>query len=299
MDYFRAIIQKDERSQRALDLTTAVLQQNAANYTAWYYRALLIKDLDVDAASELEFVASIADDNAKNYQIWHHRRLILERLGDKADGAAELAFTTSVLEDDEDQKNYHAWAHRQWVLQTYQLWDGELDYIVKLLQQDRRNNSAWNQRYFVLRHTRDLNDAELIEAEIAFAFTYIAKAPNNQSPWNYVRGISRRRFAEFPALLERTKAVTEKAPTCANAYSLLVDIYLSQHTPDATALALEVRQCCSIPILSTRSLTRSTRCILCMQACNRLPELDPLRKKYWIYRAHEIQKLLTTTTTAA
>ena len=49
-----------------------------------------------------------------------------------------------------DSKNYHGWAHRQWVIQAFNLWDGELDYIREMLVKDIRNNSAWNQRWFVL-----------------------------------------------------------------------------------------------------------------------------------------------------
>lgn len=39
------------------------------------------------------------------------------------------------------------------IIQTYELWDGELDYINMMLEQDLRNNSAWNQRYFIVSHT--------------------------------------------------------------------------------------------------------------------------------------------------
>ena len=29
----------------------------------------------------------------------------------------------------DDAKNYHAWTHRQWVVRTFELWDGELEFI--------------------------------------------------------------------------------------------------------------------------------------------------------------------------
>lgn len=35
MDYFRAIVKKDEYSQRALDLVTVALEYNPANYSIW------------------------------------------------------------------------------------------------------------------------------------------------------------------------------------------------------------------------------------------------------------------------
>lgn len=52
---------------------------------------------------------------------------------------------------DADAKNYHAWAHRQVVVAASGTWQQEMDYLEKLLQQDVRNNSAWNQRAFVVR----------------------------------------------------------------------------------------------------------------------------------------------------
>lgn len=50
-----------------------------------------------------------------------------------------------------DAKNYHAWAHRQVVVAAAGSWQQEMDYLEELLRQDVRNNSAWNQRAFVIR----------------------------------------------------------------------------------------------------------------------------------------------------
>ena len=89
--------------------------------------------------------------------------------------ARELSFTRRAL--DLDAKNYHTWAYRQWVLSFFfgaslpplvdgtpepttstraadiegrdKVWAGELEYVDELLEDDVRNNSAWNHRFFV------------------------------------------------------------------------------------------------------------------------------------------------------
>jgi protein farnesyltransferase/geranylgeranyltransferase type-1 subunit alpha len=59
------------------------------------------------------------------------------------------AVTSEAL--DIDEKNYHAWAHRQVLVQMYGAWEQELAYVEAMINRDVRNNSAWNQRAFLLK----------------------------------------------------------------------------------------------------------------------------------------------------
>jgi protein farnesyltransferase/geranylgeranyltransferase type-1 subunit alpha len=118
-------------------------------------------------------------------QVWEHRRLIIERSGSIEN---ERTFLARIIEC--DSKNYHAWQYRQWLLKTYSLWSDELVYIDELLCNDIRNNSAWNQRYFVIAHTTGFQD-DIIERELDYVERHIRNCPDNESAWNYLRGIAR------------------------------------------------------------------------------------------------------------
>ena len=98
----------------------------------------------------------VAEENPKTYQVWDHRRSIVEKLAErdevpKALAANELKFTECAFQSSDD-KNYHAWAHRQWAVQLFSLWESELEFTFCLIEADNRNNSAWNQRLWVLRN---------------------------------------------------------------------------------------------------------------------------------------------------
>lgn len=142
---------------------------------------------------ELDFMDSFARDNPKNYQIWYHRRAVVEMMmtaqGGVADGDRELAFCAEVFEV--DAKNYHAWAHRQWVISTFNLWSSEISYVETLLTRDVRNNSAWNQRWFVVHNGPQGIDAATLQREIKFTISSILKVKDNESAWNYLRGLAR------------------------------------------------------------------------------------------------------------
>lgn len=67
------------------------------------------------------------------------------------------------------------------------LFDNELDYVSQLIEEDIRNNSAWNQRYFVIKHATNFHP-DVITTEIEYTINKIKIVPKNESPWNYLRG---------------------------------------------------------------------------------------------------------------
>jgi protein farnesyltransferase/geranylgeranyltransferase type-1 subunit alpha len=289
MDYFRAILKAKEISQRALDLTTEVIELNPANYTAWYYRRLCLFGLGSDLSKELQHLNQVIEDNQKNYQVWYHRSVVLEKYG-KAD-EKELQFIESILA--EDAKNYHAWAHRQWVVKHFDMWSHELAYLDKLIAADFRNNSAWNHRFFVIKSTKgitpegtqtshfqdlDLDDQVRLD-EIHYAFTYINKAPNNESPWNYAYGIASYKNGSVGAmqkLEELSSNLLARAPVNIHAHWVLLECHLFQ--------------------AARMPESRSQRYQAAGTLADALVKLDSIREKYWQFRKMQIEQDLTIST---
>ncbi|GBG76098.1 hypothetical protein CBR_g21757 [Chara braunii] len=311
MGLFRAIQALDERSPRALDLTSIIIHLNSANYTVWRYRRLVLVALGSDLWDELNFVYDIAMENSKNYQLWHHRRWCAERLG-KECGDGELAFTELSLS--KDAKHYHAWAHRVWVLREYDMWEGELDFCSRLIQKDMLNNSAWNQRFTVIRSYDKLGGlAAMLPQEMEYVKKHIWLDTDNESPWRYLHGLYNASAVDMHArttggsqpglsiqgLREFAVLVTEKNPFCVHALSLLLDLEMQSivtaindegnrskteggqdsGTEASEGTTAQLKSICRLSIEKGRRL------------CSRLQEIDPLRKKYWHFKDGQLMSI--------
>jgi len=262
MGYFRAIVQANEISERALRLTADAIEYNAANYTAWYYRRVVLFGLNKDLTEEIKYMNQMTEENEKNYQVWYHRQAILEKYRNPE---GELDIISRMIS--QDSKNYHAWAHRQWVIKAFNLWDGELSYIDELLKQDLRNNSAWNHRFYVLKHTRDITDEQLRREEIEYAFNYIHKAPNNESPWNYAKGLANLKpeiDSIYQLLEQKCKELLQRTSINAHAHYVLLDCYARSNDPQVISEAMSV--------------------------CDSLVQYDSVRSKYWLYKKSKLQQ---------
>jgi protein farnesyltransferase/geranylgeranyltransferase type-1 subunit alpha len=207
-----------EHSQRVLDLTSHIISLNPAHYTVWLYRASTLFALKSSLEDEIAWVNDVAINNQKNYQIWHHRQLLIDNLfpsisSDRSKvlelAKSEIDFLTQMF--DRDSKNYHVWSYRQYLVRKLSLFPSqcadpsELKSIEKLVDEDVRNNSAWSHRFFAVFSDPGYTTpgskatepdpkvpADIVDREIKFAENAVWLAPQNQSPWNFLRGVLRK-----------------------------------------------------------------------------------------------------------
>ncbi|KAK5650173.1 hypothetical protein RI129_001202 [Pyrocoelia pectoralis] len=266
-DYFRAVLTKQEKSERALQLTKDAAELNPANYTVWQFRRDILKTLNKDLYEELEYSQHVIDEHPKNYQVWHHRRVLVEWL---QDSSKELHLTELILND--DAKNYHAWQHRQWAIKTFNLFENELSYVDQLIQDDIRNNSAWNQRYFVINNTSGFT-SDVLKSEISYTLDKIKIAKENESAWNYLRG-----------LLLHDKEGLSKNETVRNYCEQLYAA--GNRSPFLLAFLVDM---CDELINQGGEDTRYTL-DRAKDLCNSLAtQYDKIRARYWNYMAEKIQ----------
>lgn len=220
----------------------------------------------------------------------HHRQLLLSLLSKLP--TTETEFLTHILSF--DSKNYHVWTYRQWLCRRFPdpllTTDIELQAIDALISEDVRNNSAWNHRYFVCFGADELQaieadggnrkeilskgglvvDEDVVEREINYSKDHIAWAPQNPSPWNYLKGVLQR--AAIP--ITDMQVFCEGFVGGRNA-DLMSDSVRSSHAIDWLAEIYRL----------DGNVERSK---LCLQALGK--KWDPIRRKYWDFRAKQLDE---------
>ncbi|EIM22696.1 protein prenylyltransferase [Wallemia mellicola CBS 633.66] len=266
MDMFRAVVNANEKSERALGLTEDIIRMNAGHYTVWHYRTSIIVELGLDLQAELKLMDELSTEYLKSYQVWHHRRLCVESSRDLA--VSELKFVAELFYATDDPKNYHTWVYRQWILTYFDkiLHDDdrrhEFEFIESLITDDIYNNSVWSHRFFCLFKLGWLETT--LDNEIDYVLSLISKAPSNMSSWNYLRGIlkvndqglNNQRIMQFSETLINAKSASDDMRPPLPALEWLADAALEDKNPIATKRYLELKA------------------------------LDPIRKNYWSWKSH-------------
>ncbi|KAI8630170.1 hypothetical protein F5Y19DRAFT_464058 [Xylariaceae sp. FL1651] len=268
MAYLRAVMAVKEHTPRCLRLTEHIVDMNPAHYTVWLYRFDIVKALNIPIPDELAWLNDVSLTHLKNYQIWHHRQLLMDlhypTLQSDESALTALAhdesrFLTEILE--KDTKNYHVWSYRQYLVRKLGLWDSpdEMRSIQCMINDDVRNNSAWSHRFFLVfsnpaQSTPDSHAAEhdpkvpagIIDREISYTEDKIRLAPQNQSPWNYLRGVlvkggrplgTVREFAES-FVTDLGEGEEKEKVRSSHALDLLADIYKEAGEKEKAALCL-------------------------------------------------------------
>jgi len=88
-----------------------------------------------------------------------------------------------------DGKNIHAWSHRAWLVERCDAWEDEMAFTEKMLKDDWMNNSAWNARFQCVAVSVERGDVNALEREATFATTSLGGDDDNESAWNYLRGL--------------------------------------------------------------------------------------------------------------
>lgn len=152
-------------------------------------------------------------------------------------------------------------------LQAFGLWEKELDFVEEMVKRDVRNNSAWNQRGYVVKHMLEAAasqgtigmDADvqpdscstasgtglqvpgpsvallhdLLRRELAYVEQQVLRAPRNESAWNYLSGLFSLPGCHPLEMARWTKvhaicmAALSQAPSCPPALALLSDYYVA------------------------------------------------------------------------
>ncbi|KAI5474636.1 protein farnesyltransferase/geranylgeranyltransferase type-1 subunit alpha [Pseudohyphozyma bogoriensis] len=306
MDTFRALVHAGEKSARGIELTEVLIRLNPGHYSIWAYRAEILLETKADLSKELDLMDELVKEHLKSYQVWQHRRSIVLALNSSD---REIGFTTRALSF--DAKNYHTWAYRQWALCHFfapsggdtsaskenreEVWKGEIEYVDRLLEEDVRNNSAWNHRYFVAFESGAEKGDGIVERELKYVKTKLALSPNNPSAWSYLRGILK--FTSTPhstliPFVSPLASLSSATPSTRPTETDGIPIPAAAELPAYLAIEFLADACVeqATKLFSTAKSEAEEKSAEAAALFRSLIQYDPIRTKYWEYRATESVK---------
>lgn len=280
MGIARALIQVNELSVRALNLTAKVIDLAPAFYTIWNYRFSIIKHLIIKGNAhsilntELDWLDEITLNNPKNYQIWSYRQSIISQLHPDPSIKTELPILEAMIDD--DTKNYHVWSYRKWCVSFFKDFEHELSFVNKLVDRDIYNNSAWNHRMFIMKNI-PIDDAILNE-EINYVKDRIELVPQNVSSWNYLRGL----YSNF----KENKFDDEILKFAHKFVGFDLSLNIPSELPSIeSSFALEF-----IAFVQSTDKAHMNREIAINSYQSLATKYDPIRKNFWNYKIKQLEQ---------
>lgn len=195
-----------------------------------------------------------------------------------------MTFVDEILND--DVKNYHAWQHRVFLVRHFKVpLKTELRFSTEFISRDVFNNSAWNYRYFIVTELSDnFEKTEIINDEIQFTLNYIQAAVNNASTWSYLSGLMEfSTFTAHPEVLDFTRKLLlpPDAPEGA-------ELNISKSAENTYALSFLAE---AMITLIEEKHPKPDALQTARDCYERLIVIDPLRKRLWNYKLHELFNL--------
>ncbi|KAG0329128.1 CAAX geranylgeranyltransferase alpha subunit [Podila humilis] len=322
MDYFRAICRTQEQSERALELTKIVIELSPSHYTVWHYRQTLLKALNKDLASELDWIQYMIEEHPKSYQIWHHRQVVVEHISatllPTSTAQSSTATTTTSTSTSTTLSNLSTVAdgipyndlselHKEAARKAVKV---ELDFIAAAVEDDAKNYHAWSYRQWVLKH---FGPGPWWGEELEYIDELLAIDIRNNSAWNqrfyaFSQGPLGLTQENVEKEVEYTKNKIERTPSNESPWVYLAGILRTANHPLSEIKSfceglIEIPRANFSPFLHSTLLeiyeeeakaTKSSASVnkAKEEAIMLAEKVDPTRAKYWNWRKIQLNSLL-------
>jgi len=227
--------------------------------------------------AERAFLNAMLDKDAKNYHVWSYRQWLVRKfdLWDSDATSSTLSVSAKTL------LSVYTFEHTSSSNPQPSRASSEISDILHYLHTDIRNNSAWNHRFFLIFGRHEMHSSpstqtissptlpqSILSREISFAQDAIRIAPQNESPWNYLRGVLRRFEAPLGVVegfAREFADVTKEGKGAGVRSSYALDVLAEVYAEDAGKRGMAER---ALELLETR--------------------YDVIRAGYWAYRRREL-----------
>lgn len=208
-----------EHTERALIITSAVIHTNMSNSHAWWLRRQILEGMKgFDPIRELTFVIGALEIIPKIYQAWTHMWWLAQKRTPKLERAI-LLNVEYILE--KDYNNFHAWSFLLNFAELYGMDQEVFDITTRVIERKPTINSAWAERYTLLK-----KGISTPSQEFNFAYPIFTDKTFNDSIPNYIIGLCELDKSIVPEAIRRTEEFMNKCPLYFNPKSLLFRLEL-------------------------------------------------------------------------